>query len=102
MDAALRGDAAAVGRHGPPLRIRTVISGAPAGAPAGRADATTAYEVTVGGDDAGVRRVGAAEERGRRDEQADGAGVMFVADHETAVAIASGRESAQGAFMAGR
>jgi len=89
--------------------------------------AATAYEVMVGGGGGGVRRVQAPGPDTRTDEPdtrtdtgpgpgpgpgtgsdagSDGSAadrtVTFITDRATAVAIASGRESAQSAFMAGR
>lgn len=68
---------------GPPLVVQQVVTGGP--------DGDVTYNVRAGGGAVSVRP-----------GPADDATIRFRQDHETATAIASGRLSAQRAFMTGR
>lgn len=104
MDAAVRARPAAADGTAT-ICIRTIVTAGAVPERNGAVDAheVSAYEVSVGGDTAGVRRVAASGPSGAPAiaEAAEGT-VTFLTDRATAVAIASGRESAQAAFMAGR
>src|SRR5690349_4341997 len=91
MDAVLRAHGPLAAAPAVRLRIRTIVLGGPAG--------DVAYEVALDSDQ-GVRRLDPRRPDASGDDEATT--ITFTSDHATAVAIATGSESAQGAFMAGR